>query len=166
MIVTRSISRDGAISLRGLGRIAADGNRARYWCRGSAASFVAPVRVLPRQAIAGGEVADLRAQIALLALEAALGALLGYQFDEKALDQRGERSVPLCSLGPGSPTTPRRPKGSETMPQKLRLLADGGLAAPPFRRTDAHTGAAAVLVDELDAGRLRWWPRSSGGSST
>ncbi len=61
------------------------------------------MRVLPRQAIAGGKVADLRAQIALLALEAALGALLGYQFDEKALDQRGERSVPLCSLSPGSP---------------------------------------------------------------
>ena len=43
------------------------------------------------------------AQIALLALEAALGALLGDQFDEKAPDQRGERSIPLWSLGPRSP---------------------------------------------------------------
>jgi hypothetical protein len=42
-------------------------------------------------------------QIALLALEAALGALLGYQFDKKVPDQRGERSVSLGSLGPGSP---------------------------------------------------------------
>jgi len=58
------------------------------------------VRVLTRLAVAGGKGADLRAQ---LALEAALCALLGYQFDEKVLDHRGERSVPLCSLGPGSP---------------------------------------------------------------
>ena len=93
---------DVAITLRCLGRIAG-WNRAGYWYRGSAASFAAPVRVRPQQAIAGGEVADLRAQIALLALEAARTALLGYQFDEKAPDQCGERSAPLCSLGPGSP---------------------------------------------------------------
>jgi hypothetical protein len=61
------------------------------------------VRVLPRQAVAGGKVTDLPAQVALLALKAALGTLLGYQLDEKAPDQRGERRVPLCSLGPGSP---------------------------------------------------------------
>jgi hypothetical protein len=45
----------------------------------------------------------LCAQFAFLALEAAFGAFLGNQFDEKAPNQRGERSVLLCSLGAGSP---------------------------------------------------------------
>jgi len=61
------------------------------------------MRILPRQSIAGAEVADLCAQFAFLALEAAFGAFLGNQFDEKAPNQRGERSVLLCSLGAGSP---------------------------------------------------------------
>ena len=63
---------------------------------------MALVHVLPRQAIAGREIADLRAQIALPALEVPLGALLGYQVDEKAPDQGGKRSILLCGLGPGS----------------------------------------------------------------
>jgi hypothetical protein len=71
-------------------------SRKRRVIRGSA-------RGLLRQAIAGGEVADLRAQIAFLAFEATLGAFLGYQFDAKALDQRGDRSLLLCGLGPDSP---------------------------------------------------------------
>jgi hypothetical protein len=70
--------RNGALSLCGLGRIAADGVEQDIGIEGSAASFAAPVRVLPRQATTGGELADLGTQIALLALEAALWAVLGY----------------------------------------------------------------------------------------
>jgi hypothetical protein len=58
---------------------------------------------LQSEIIARREVADLRPQIALLALKGALGALLGHQFDEKFFDQCRERSVALGGLGAGSP---------------------------------------------------------------
>ncbi|MGO9681984.1 MAG: hypothetical protein ACLPTZ_05185 [Beijerinckiaceae bacterium] len=60
------------------------------------------MRLLSRQAIPSGEVADLRAQLTLPALKPALGTLFGYQVEEKAPDQCGERSGPFCGLDPRS----------------------------------------------------------------
>ncbi len=69
--------------------------------RESAASVAAAVSILPRQTIARGDVADLRAQIALLALRGAPSAFLGHQFHENASDQGSDRSFQLGRVGTG-----------------------------------------------------------------
>ena len=69
--------------------------------RDSAASVATAVSILPRQTIVRGEAADLHAQIALLMLEGAPSAFLGYQFHENASDQGSDRSFQLGRVGTG-----------------------------------------------------------------